>query len=532
MRNYVTTITVSLLLGVSSFAVASEEARLTVRLDQPGPTIERNVYGHFIEHLGRAIYDGLWVGPDADIPNTRGWRNDAVEALKAIRIPVLRWPGGCFADTYNWRDGIGPIKERPSRVNILWGEIEEPNTVGTHEYFDLIEQLGAQAYINGNLGTGSAREMAEWVEYMTSSSPHGLAKERQANGRTEPFELHHFGIGNESWGCGGSMTPQYYTSLYKQYSTFLRTPWTYPIKTQWIASGGHGYGDDVKTGGLTEWTDYLTKNIQPDFLLGFNAVSFHYYTHPRGTALSEKGAAEGFPESEWMSTLSNTLRMDDYLAENRAVMDRNDPENTIALYVDEWGAWYDPTPGTNPAFLEQAVTLRDALVTGLNFHIFHRHAERVKMTSPAQMVNVVQAPILTQGKDIILTPTYYAYKLHVPFQDSTRLSTTLETSPQYSLGDQSIPAVSATAAMSEEHGLVIGLINTDPNNPHKVRLGLTGSNFGHRLKGQLLTAELMDSKNTVAQPMAVAPKELIVDIAANSSMIELPPKSMMVLRQR
>ncbi len=519
----------SLLLSLT----AAAQVKLTIDVSQRGPEINKNVYGHFIEHLGRAIYDGLWVGPESDIPNTRGWRDDVVAALRDIKVPVLRWPGGCFADTYHWRDGIGPREERSTNVNILWGEIPEPNTVGTHEYFDLVEQLGAEAYVNGNLGTGTPQEMAEWVEYMTGGSEHGMAALRRANGREEPFMLHHFGIGNESWGCGGGMTPEYYTSLYKQYSVFLRTPWAYPIQTQWIASGGHAYGDEVNAGGLTEWSEYLTANIKPDFLLGFNAVSFHYYTHPHGHAMSEnKGPAAGFAEQEWIAVLAKTLQMDEYLAANRKVMDRHDPGNTIALYVDEWGTWYDPTPGTNPAYLEQANTLRDALAAALNFHVFHRHAERVRMAAPAQMVNVVQASVLTKGDEMVLTPTYYAFKMHVPFQGATRLDSALKRVPDYRLGAYSMPAIDASAAYSDAHGVILSLVNSDPNNSIDVELGLSGVDALQRLAGHQLTARQMDAQNLFGEPEAVRPDAVSLDVSNGEASITLPPKSLTVISQR
>ena len=256
------------------------------------------------------------------------------------------------------------------RVNTLWGGVEEDNAVGTHEYFDLIEQLGAEAYVAANLGTGTPGEMADWLEYMTSGSDSELAELRRKNGRNEPFRVHHFGIGNESWGCGGHMSPAYYTSLYKHWATFARTPWG--VKTRFVASGGHGEG----TKDLTRWSAYLTEHIEPNFLLGFDAVSFHYYTHPKGNVWTERGKALGFPEAEWMSTLSRALRMDAHLSANAAVMDRNDPEKKISLTVDEWGTWVDPTEGTNPAFLEQENTLRDAVVAAIHFHVFHGHADR------------------------------------------------------------------------------------------------------------------------------------------------------------
>lgn len=525
-----------ILFIVAGAGRASADAKLVVDTSESGPIINKNIYGQFIEHLGRAMYDGIWVGPDSDTPNTRGWRNDVVAALKDLHIPVLRWPGGCFADTYHWRDGIGPAEQRPTGVNILWGEIPETNAVGTHEYFDLIEQLGAESYVNGNLGTGTPREMAEWVEYMTGGSEHGLAALRRANGRDKPFILHHFGIGNESWGCGGAMTPEYYTSLYKHWSVFLRTPWDYPIKTQWIASGGHGYGDDVNHGGLTQWSGYLTANIKPDFLLGFNGVSFHYYTHPQGGVFSAKGPAVGFNEQAWIAAISNTLKMDGFLAANRAVMDKHDPENSIALYVDEWGAWNDPTPGTNPAFLQQAATLRDAIISALNFHIFHRHAERVKMANIAQMVNVLQAPVLTQGKDMVLTPTYYAFRLYAPFQNARRLNIDIADVPVYSLGKQSVPAISASAALSEDHGIVLGFVNSDPTRQHLVTIALTDKALetisDQSLRGQLLTAQHMDTQNSFSEPNAVVPVAFQAEWIGDRLQVSLPPKSIVVLKQR
>jgi alpha-N-arabinofuranosidase len=343
--------------------------------------------------------------------------------------------------------------------------------------------------------------------------------------------LHHFGIGNESWGCGGGMTPEYYTSLYKHWSVFLRTPWDYPIKTQWIASGGHGYGDDVSHGGLTEWSDYLTANIKPDFLLGFNGVSFHYYTHPKGSVFAEKGSAIGFTEQEWISTIANTVKMDGFLAANRKVMDKHDPANAIALYVDEWGAWYDPAPNTNPAFLQQAVTLRDAIVSALNFHIFHRHAERVKMASPAQLVNVLQAPILTQGKQMVLTPTYHAFSLYTPFQNATRLEMDLGKVPDYKLGKIRVPAISATAALSEEHGIVLGLVNIDPNREHRITVSIANQTL-EEMQGQLLTAKAMDTENSFATPNAVRPVPFQAKVVGNRMQLTLPPKSILVLKQR
>lgn len=501
---------------------ANAETMLRIVLDEPGPVIEKNVYGQFAEHLGRGIYGGLWVGPDSSIPNTRGWRSDVVEALRAIRVPVVRWPGGCFADTYHWRDGIGPRKERPVRVNSLWGGVTDDNAVGTHEFFDLVEQLGAEAYVSGNLGTGTPAEMADWLEYMTSDSTSDLAELRRRNGREKPFRLHHFGIGNESWGCGGHMSPAYYTSLYKHWGTFLRTPWG--VKTNMVASGGHGEGPRDRT----RWSAYLTEHIEPNFLLGFDAISFHYYTHPKGNVWTERGSATGFPEAEWMSTLARAREMEGHLAANAEVMDRNDPEKKVALFVDEWGVWTDPTEGTNPAFLEQQNTLRDALVAALHFHIFHDHADRVRMTNIAQMVNVLQAMVLTQDGDMVLTPTYFAYQLHLPFQGATSLPTRLSGGRPYVLGEHSMPAVSASAARSEDGRVHVALVNVDPKHAQTVTLQL-GDGSPRHAEGHLLTAPAMDAHNTFGAPNRVRPVPWSAEAEGDAMRVELPAKSVVVL---
>ncbi|MFK8021801.1 MAG: alpha-N-arabinofuranosidase [Pseudomonadales bacterium] len=499
---------------------------VTVDMGNPGPVINKNVYGQFAEHLGRLMYDGLWVGPESNIPNYKGWRSDAVTALQALKVPVVRWPGGCFADEYQWRNGIGPRDQRPATVNTLWGGVEDSNAVGTHEYFDLIELLGAEAYISGNLGSGSAREMSEWMEYMTTESQSALGQLRRANGREKPFRVQHFGIGNESWGCGGHMSPPYYTNLYKQWVTMLRPPWGVP--TKFVASGGHGYGDAIDPSGPTEWTDYLTANITPNFLLGFDAVSFHYYTHPKGSVMEAKGPAIQFPEAEWMSTLAATLKMDAFIAANKVVMNKNDPNNTVALYVDEWGSWYDVAPSTNPAFLYQQNSMRDAVVAALNFNIFHKHADRVQMTNIAQMVNVLQAMILTEKEKMLLTPTYHAYKMYVPFQQATSLPVSINDASLYTHGDNSIPAVSVSAARGIDGKIYLALVNTNPNSSESVALRLSGS-VVKGVSGQILTSATMDAHNTFETPNTVVPQAYVAKAKNAELQLDLPAKSVIVV---
>ncbi len=501
--------------------------RVQLNTADAGAVINKNIYGQFAEHLGRLFYDGLWVGHDSDIPNTRGWRTDVLEALQKLAVPVLRWPGGCFSDEYRWRDGIGAAEDRPVRVNTLWGGVEESNQVGTHEYFDLVELLGAEAYVNCNMGTGSPREMAEWLEYMTSHSKSDLAELRRSNGRDQPFRLHHFGIGNETWGAGGFMRPEYYCDRYKHWSTMARVPWDVP--TKFVASGGHGADGEA----VTEWTDYLTKNIQPNFLCKLDAISFHYYSHPKkkdnSLTLEDLGKATAFPEDEWISTLQAALKMEEFLAANRAVLEENDPEGHVGLYVDEWGTWYDSEEGSQPGFLYQQNSLRDALVAAVTFNIFHRYADRVQMANIAQLVNVLQAMILTEGDRMLLTPTYHAFRMYVPFQGATHVPLFVVGSTDYVCEDRAIPAISASAARTETGELFVSLVNTHPHLEQAIEVAGPDSPLTSA-RGELLTAEQMDAHNTFDQPANVVPVSYEADATDAGLLLTVPAKSVLVVK--
>jgi alpha-N-arabinofuranosidase len=408
-------------------------AQATLKIDavETGPVIHKDVYGQFVEHLGRGIYEGIWVGEDSNIPNTNGYRDDVLEALRALKVPLMRWPGGCYADIYHWRDGIGPRAERPKTINAFWGGVVENNAFGTHEFLNLAEMIGSDVYVNANLGTGTPQEMMDWLEYMTAEGDSDLAELRRANGRDQPWRIHYFAIGNESWGCGGNMTPEVYVNHFKRYASFIKTPEHNRPKV--IASGGN---DD-----RTDWTDALAR-IETNWSLRVDGISHHYYTIPSGE-WNAKGRATDFGEDEWFSTLRNTMRLEDFIRANVAVLDQHDPEKRLGFYVDEWGTWYDTEEGDNPGFLYQQNTLRDAVVAALNFNLFHRYAERVTMTNIAQMINVLQAMILTDGKRMLLTPTYHAYRMHIPFQGATTVSATLDGIPFYAFDDERIPGISA-----------------------------------------------------------------------------------------
>jgi alpha-L-arabinofuranosidase len=502
-------------------------ASAVLRADQPGPVVNKNIYGHFAEHLGRGIYEGIWVGPNSAIPNTRGIRSDVVAALKELNIPVLRWPGGCFADEYHWKDGIGPRDKRPSMINTHWGGVVEDNSFGTHEFMDLVEQLGTDAYITGNVGSGTPQEMMEWVEYMTSDAVSPMANLRRRNGRDKPWRVPYFGVANEPWGCGGNMRPEYYADEYRRYNTFVKNyDRNKPIYR--IAAGANT--DDYK------WTDVMMSVAGRRM----DGLSLHYYTRPTGDR-RVKGAATGFGEDMWFWTLKRTLRMDELITKHAAIMDRaeaemrsappNNPggDKKIGLVVDEWGTWYDAEPGTEPGFLYQQNTLRDALVAALNFHVFQRHADRVTMANIAQTVNVLQAMILTDKEKMLRTPTYWVFEMFKVHQGGTVLPVELQ-SPDYVFGQEKIPMVSASATRAADGSAVhLSLANVSPSQAVALTVRLAGLT-AKAVSGRVLTAKGMDARNTFETPDAVQSTAFTgATVKGETLEVALPAKSVVVL---
>ncbi|MGB8371062.1 MAG: alpha-N-arabinofuranosidase [Limisphaerales bacterium] len=487
--------------------------RLVIHADQPGAEISRNIYGQFSEHLGHCIYGGIWVGEDSPIPNTRGIRNDVVAALKKIQVPVLRWPGGCFADEYHWMDGIGTPTNRPAMINTTWGGVTENNHFGTHEFLDFCDQIGAAPYVSGNLGSGTVQEMMEWVEYMTSDADSPLANLRRQNGREQPWKIPYFAVGNESWGCGGNMTPEYYADNFRRYNTFIKNYGGDKIYRIACGASDSNY----------HWTEVLMKNVGRQM----NGLSLHYYTLPTGN-WSHKGSATEFNEAEWFNTLQRALFMDEFVTKHSAIMDKYDPQKRVGLIVDEWGAWYDVEPGSNPGFLYQQNTLRDALVAGVTLNIFNHHADRVKMANIAQMINVLQAMILTDNEKMTVTPSYWVFEMDTVHHDATLLPGELQ-SVDYAFGDKTIPAVSASASRDKAGRIHVTLCNLNPNQSIEVPCELQGAK-ATKLSGRILTAPEMNAHNTFDQPDNVKPTEFnAFKLTDNGFVTTLPAKSVVVL---
>jgi len=492
--------------------------KLVVHAETAQDTISKYIYGQFSEHLGRCIYGGIWVGENSAIPNTRGIRNDVVAALKNIKVPAVRWPGGCFADEYHWRDGIGPRADRPKMVNTNWGGVTEDNSFGTHEFMDLCEQLNCEPVICGNIGSGTVKEMSEWVQYLTSDGDNPMTALRKQNGREKPWRVKFWCVGNETFGCGGIMSADFYANELARYSFFLK-------------NYGRNSLYKISSGGLPEdydWTETIMKKWQTTdgWLQGFmGGYSLHFYTV---NDWNHKGSATQFGETDWFATLSRTLHMEELVQKHAAVMDKYDPRKRIGLIVDEWGNWFDVEPGTNPGFLFQQNTLRDAMVAAVNLNIFHNHCDRIKMTSIAQMVNVLQAMILTREKEIVLTPTYYVFKMYTVHHDAVRLPVDLQTTACTS-GTNSIPALSASASRDRAGRIHLSLANLDPTNGQNLRCELRGVT-GARVSGEIITAANMNDCNDFGKPETVNIKPFTGAQLQNGILtVSLPAKSIITL---
>jgi len=505
----------SLLLAVSTLTVTAQN-KATINADEGKAVINRHIYGHFAEHLGRCIYDGFYVGEtNTKIPNKNGVRLDVIEALKKMKIPNLRWPGGCFADTYHWKDGIGPKAKRPKIVNTWWGGVTEDNSFGTHDFLNMCELLGTEPYLAGNVGSGTVQDLSEWVQYVNFEKNSPMSNLRQQNGREKPWNVRFWGVGNEAWGCGGNMKPDYYANIYRQYSTFMNGQ-VGKERIFRIASGASS--DDYN------WTETLMKNIPVNMLEGLAMHHYSVFSWDEG----KKGSATAFTEDEYFRTIQQALRMDELIQKHSAIMDKYDPQKKVALVVDEWGAWYNVEPGTNPGFLYQQNTMRDAILAGATLNIFHKHADRVRMANLAQAVNVLQAVILTKGDKILLTPTYHVLEMYNVHQDATMLPVDLK-ADDYEVGKDKLPAVSVSASRDKAGKVHVSLVNINPNKPQDISVNLKGLKASG-VTGRVLTSAKVQDHNTFENLNKIKPAAFNgAKVSGDNLTVTLPPVSVVVL---
>jgi alpha-N-arabinofuranosidase len=502
-------------IGIICTKFISAQNQIVLNADKGKDVINKNIYGHFAEHLGHCIYGGFYVGDsNKTIPHKDGVRLDVIEALKKLKVPVLRWPGGCFADTYHWRDGVGPKKERPSMLNVWWGNVKEDNSFGTNEFLNMCELLGAEPYLSGNVGSGTPQELSDWIKYTThpnGSSP--MTDYRQANGRPDPWRVKYWGLGNEAWGCGGNMKVEYYANIYRQYATFM-TNWNNSDKLYRIASGASD--DDY------HWTEVLMKELPAGM---FDALGLHHYSVINW---SKKGSATNFSEEEYFTTMKRALQMEELVTKHSAIMDKYDPQKKKSLAVDEWGGWYDVEPGTNGAFLFQQNTMRDAMIAGATLNIFNNHCARVKMANLAQIINVLQAVILTKEEKLVLTPTYHVMEMYNVHHDATMLPVEVS-SNKYVLGKDTLTAVWASASKDKNGVTHISLVNVDAKKAQTVSINIKGANY-KTVIGRILTSDKLQNYNSFENPNKIVPT-VFSGAKLNGSNLNLtiPPFSVVVL---
>ena len=501
-------------LPIGLIAQTSNRGKIIINADLGKDTISRHIYGHFSEHLGRCIYDGFYVGENnTRIPNTKGVRNDVVQALKELKIPNLRWPGGCFADTYHWKDGIGPKAERPSIVNTWWGGVTEDNSFGTHDFLDMCELLGAEPYLSANVGSGTVQEVADWIQYVNHNGKSPMADLRRKNGRQEPWNVRYWGVGNEAWGCGGNMTPEYYANVYRQYVTFM-SGWTNTGRIVRIASGA--------SSGDYKWTEVLMRDIPHHMMDG---VALHHYSVIDWNA---KSSATQFSEDQYFTTMKRALEMEELVQRHITVMDKYDPRKRVDLVVDEWGGWYDVEPGTNPGFLYQQNTMRDAMIAATTLNTFNNHCDRVKMANLAQTINVLQAVILTKEDKMLLTPTYPTMKMYNVHQDAVLLPTTIQNC-DYVLGKEKLPALSASASRDKNGAVHVSLANIDSKEPKIVTLEFRGMAVVSA-EAQVLRSPNLQDYNSFETPNKIQPAPFRQIKKSGSTVeVEIPPFSVVVV---
>ena len=515
----------AVLFAMPAVAAESFDANIAVHADKPGAVINADIYGQFVEHLGRGVYEGIWVGPDSPIPNTRGIRNDVVSALRKIRIPVVRWPGGCFAETYHWRDGIGPRAQRPRGVNTAWGDEVETNEFGTHEFMDLVEQIGAQPFISVNVASGTPGEAQAWMQYMTGPATSGAGQERARNGRAEPWKVPFIGIGNETWGCGGNMTVEYYSDIYRQYVSVLK-PYGRLIASD-ANSDDYAWTETLLQRALYRHPAevpttlaYIGKQPQIDM------ISVHFYTFS-GNDWGKKSPAVGFTEADWARSMERTWKTDEMIAKHSAILERHDPHGKVGISFSEWGTWW-ATEKNRPSNLYQANTLRDAVIAGLTLNIFQNHAARVQMANVAQMVNVLQALVLTRKEQMLLTPTYHVFDLYQGHQGATLLPSEV-TSTNYTAHGVDVPSISVSASRRGNGSITLSVVNLHPEKTANVSVQVAG--FAARsAQGRVITAASMDARPDFGKPDPLTPTRLeAVKLRRGSASFAAPAKSVVVL---
>jgi alpha-N-arabinofuranosidase len=495
--------------GFHTARAAEPAMSVTVLLDEPIGTIKPAVYSHFTEHIGGVIYDGIWVGPDSKVPNIDGIRRSLVEHVRRLGRIVMRWPGGCFADRYHWRDGIGPRDRRPRRFG-RWREETEPNHFGTREFMTFCRLCGAEPYFAANVGTGSAEEFQQWVEYC--NAPAGkttLADERAANGDIEPFGVRYWGVGNESWGCGGKFTPEDYCTEYRKFTEWLPG---YGVPHYLIAAGPNGNDVSWTRRFFKKWADYARAPL--------HGWSPHYYCGTTGHALN-------FSTDQWYEMLHKGNQMEKLIADQWGAMGEFDPDHKVKLVIDEWGCWHPEGTEINKRHLfEQMGCLRDALVAALTLDTFNRHAEKVDMANIAQLVNNLHSLFLADGDRFVATPTFHVFEMYRPHHEaqSVRLDVQAPSVSFRAGGNDANLFRLAGSASRKEKQLTLTFVHTHLREPAEVAIRLRAGR-AERVNQTVLTHHELNAHNTFDKPETVVPQSSATDLRGETLRCILAPAS-------
>jgi alpha-L-arabinofuranosidase len=513
------------MIAAPSLRAAVTEATIDVLVDEPIGTISPDLYGHFTEHIGGVIYDGIWVGPDSKVPNQGGIRTALVEHMRRIKPSVVRWPGGCFADSYNWRDGVGPTANRPRRTN-FWNNTKflrdapdgpakyDPNQFGTNEFMHFCQLIGAQPYLATNLRSNTARDFYDWVEYC--NAPAGqttLSDQRAAAGDQKPFNVRFWGVGNESWGCGGNFTPEEYAMEFRRFTAWVPE---YGAPLSFIGSGPNG--------GDVDWTKrFFAKLGERDrnLVRSLYGWAMHYYCGTSG-----KGDAIDFTVNDWYDLLAKALHMESLINTHWKAMGEMDPEHHVKLVIDEWGAWHNQGTEIAPWHLfGQNSTMRDALVAGLTLDTFNRHADKIAMANVAQLINNLHSLFLAREDKFVATPNFHVFEMYAAHHNGQSVRTSFN-APELavdSLKSRSLPGLAGSASLRDKR-LTLTVVNPHASEPRAATIQVRGAKPVSGT-GQTLSSPDIHAHNSFDRPNEVQPRDVIVKISGGQLTHEFPPAS-------
>jgi alpha-N-arabinofuranosidase len=515
----------------------SADAQVEIFLDESKGTIAPEIYGQFTEHIGGVIYDGVWVGEQSRIPNRYGIRKELVERMNQIHVPILRWPGGCFADSYDWKDGIGPVAQRPKRTN-FWevdpdaarlhgkgAQVIEPNEFGTNEFMRFCQLTKAEPYLAVNLRSQPALEFDHWVEYC--NAPAGgttLGDMRAKSGFTDPFNVRYWGVGNESWGCGGNFTPEEYASEFRRYTTWIPE---FGVDLQLIGAGPNG--NDI------DWTHKFFEQIVTDHPYHnphFKGWSIHHYASDlsRGKPhdwITGKGDALKFEVVDWYEIMRECYRIEKIMSDQWAVMGQYDPEHQVKLVVDEYGPWYREGTELDPTHIfGQQVTVRDALATALTLDAFNRNCEKVSVATCAQLVNNLNALFLCHEDRFFATPNFYVFEMYAAHQGAQSLRAEFGAPDIHYDRDGKDTTFWGLNGSASRKGRTVTLTMVNPSlsSPVDTQIALRGGD-ATAASGVVLNASDMHAHNTFDQPEAVKSASLAVSVSSGLLKVSIPPAS-------